>query len=134
MEVNQTINKLKTIVIVDDEPDILDLLQTEIKDFDENFTIMTFNDGLSALQYIKQNTCDLMITDIAMPDMDGYELYSRVHDLRPAMPIIMMTGFGYDPNHTVVNAKKAGLRDVIFKPFDINRLMTLIYQRLSLSV
>ncbi|HOD54428.1 MAG TPA: response regulator [Candidatus Cloacimonadota bacterium] len=131
MEEIKDTEQSKIMVVVDDENDILELLQSEITDYDETFNIKTFHDGLSALQFIKQNKCDILITDIAMPDMDGYELYSRVKELRPALPIIMMTGFGYDPNHIVVNAKKAGLKDVIFKPFDINRLMTMIYQRLS---
>ena len=39
-----------------------------------------------------------------MPDMNGYELYQKL-SIQDQIPIIMMTGFGYDPNHTVVNAK-----------------------------
>jgi DNA-binding NtrC family response regulator len=127
---DSTENK-KIIIVVDDEPDITEFLCTELEDFDENLKVLCFENGLLALQFLQQNKADLLITDIAMPDMDGYELYSRVSDLRPQLPIIMMTGFGYDPNHTVVNAKKAGLKDVVFKPFDINKLMTIIYQRLK---
>lgn len=125
------IQEKKTILVVDDEVDITEFLSTELEEFDENLKVISFQNGMLALQYLQQNKADLLITDIAMPDMDGYELYSRVSDLRPDLPIIMMTGFGYDPNHTVVNAKKAGLKDVVFKPFDINKLMNIIYQRLS---
>lgn len=125
------IQEKKTILVVDDDVDITEFLSTELEEFDENLKVISFQNGMLALQYLQQNKADLLITDIAMPDMDGYELYSRVSDLRPDLPIIMMTGFGYDPNHTVVNAKKAGLKDVVFKPFDINKLMNIIYQRIS---
>lgn len=118
------------VVVVDDENDIVDFLKTEIEEYDENIEVICFSNGIDALQHIQQNTCNMLITDIAMPDMDGFELYTRVSDLRPTLPIIMMTGFGYDPNHTIVNAKKAGLKDVIFKPFDMNKLMAMVYQRL----
>ena len=117
------------ILITDDEQDILELLESELSDLDENFKITLTNSGYEALNYLQSNQVDLLLTDIAMPDMDGFELYNRAKEIRPNLPIIMMTGFGYDPNHTVVNAKKAGLRDVVFKPFDINKLLAMIYQR-----
>ncbi|MCK9328650.1 MAG: response regulator [Candidatus Cloacimonetes bacterium] len=122
-------NKCIKIIITDDEPDILQLLNSELTDFDENFEITLANSGYEALNCLQSEGYDMLITDIAMPDMDGFELYKRAKDIRPDISIIMMTGFGYDPNHTVVNAKKAGLKDVIFKPFDISKLVSMIYQR-----
>ena len=122
-------NKCIKIIITDDEPDILQLLNSELTDFDENFEITLANSGYEALNCLQLEGYDMLITDIAMPDMDGFELYKRAKDIRPDISIIMMTGFGYDPNHTVVNAKKAGLKDVIFKPFDISKLVSMIYQR-----
>lgn len=119
------------LLITDDEPDILDLLESELQEFDENLVIIKANSGYEALTYLQNNVCDLLLTDIAMPDMDGFELYSRAKEIRPNLAIIMMTGFGYDPNHTVVNAKKAGLKDVVFKPFNMNKLFSLIYQRID---
>ena len=130
MTIEKTESRNQKVIVVDDEIDIVDFLKSEIEEYDENIEVICFNNGLDAFYHIQQNNCNLLITDIAMPDMDGFELYSRVSELRPNLPIIMMTGFGYDPNHTVVNAKKAGLKDVIFKPFDMNKLMALIYQRI----
>ncbi len=119
------------LLITDDENDILQLLDCELKDYDENFEITLADSGYKALNHLQNNECSLLLTDIAMPDMDGFELYKRAKEIRPELPIIMMTGFGYDPNHTVVNAKKAGLKDVVFKPFDINKLVAMIYQRIN---
>ena len=119
------------ILVVDDEQDILDLLRGELSDADVDFNVILADSGYKALNYIQENEIDLLITDIAMPDMDGYELYKKIKDFRPEMSVIMMTGFGYDPNHTIINAKKAGLRDVIFKPFDIPKLLMMIYKSLE---
>jgi DNA-binding NtrC family response regulator len=123
--------KKRNILITDDEQSILDLLRGELSEADENFQIFLANSGYAALDILQNTEIDLLITDIAMPDIDGYELYKRASDIRPKMPILMMTGFGYDPNHTIVNAKKAGLKGVIFKPFDISKLLSMIYQVLK---
>jgi DNA-binding NtrC family response regulator len=61
-----------------------------------------------------------------MPDMNGYQLFARTKEYNPQLPVILMTGFGYDPNHVVVNAKKDGLQDVLFKPFSLAKLSALI--------
>jgi two-component system, sensor histidine kinase SagS len=65
-----------------------------------------------------------------MPDMDGYELFSRTKEMNSELPIIMMTGFGYDPNHVVVKSRMKGLKDVIFKPFDTQKLVKMIRERI----
>ena len=119
------------ILITDDEEDFLGLLKEELTELDEHFQVFVANSGYQALGILQSEEIHLLLTDIAMNDMDGYELYSRVKDIRPDMPIIMMTGFGYDPNHTVVNAKKVGLRDILFKPFEVSKLLALIYESLK---
>jgi len=125
-----TTEKIK-ILITDDEQEIRDLLRGELTNADKSFEILLASSGYEALGSIQNEKIGLLITDIAMPDMDGYELYKRAKEIRPNLPIIMMTGFGYDPNHTVVNAKKSGLKDVIFKPFDIEKLLAMIYKTIT---
>ena len=119
------------ILVTDDDVNILDFLESELTELDKSFHVIKANTGYVALTNIQTKHIDMLVTDIAMPDMDGYELYKRTKEIRPNLPIIMMTGFGYDPNHTVVNAKKIGLKDVVFKPFDISKLMALIYRNLE---
>lgn len=118
------------ILIVDDETSVTELLAKEFEDYGE-FQIFTMNQGYNALKKIMQGEIDLIVTDIAMPDMDGYELYSRAIEYDPSLSIIMMTGFGYDPNHAVVKSKELGLQDVIFKPFDTEKLVRMIRKRLA---
>ncbi|MCD8479428.1 MAG: response regulator [Candidatus Cloacimonetes bacterium] len=121
----------KVICIVDDEDELVANLKIEIQDLRPDWDIHTFSDGLKALQMIMSGRVDLVLTDIAMPDMDGYELFWRVKDYDDKIPVIMMTGFGYDPNHVLVRAKVDGLKDVLFKPFDVEKLVELIDQKLA---
>lgn len=121
----------KIICIVDDEEELVKNLKIEIQDLRPEWEIHTFSDGLKALQKIMHGQVSLVLTDIAMPDMDGYELFWRVKDYDAKIPVIMMTGFGYDPNHVLVRAKVDGLKDVIFKPFDVEKLVALMDRKLS---
>lgn len=119
------------ILVVDDEVDVTDYLKFELEDACSKMEIICKNSGYDALEVVQSGKIDLLITDIAMPDMDGYELFSRARELIENLPIIMMTGFGYDPNHAVVKCKKDGLKDVVFKPFDIEKLLKKIEQRIG---
>jgi DNA-binding NtrC family response regulator len=121
----------KVICIVDDEDELVQNLKYEISALRPQWEILTFADGMKAMQEIIKGHVDLVLTDIAMPDMDGYELFWRVKDYDESIPVIMMTGFGYDPNHVLVRAKVDGLKDVLFKPFDTEKLVELIDTRLQ---
>jgi DNA-binding NtrC family response regulator len=121
----------KVICIVDDEEELVKNLKIEIQSLRPEWEIHTFSDGLKALQMIMTGKVDLVLTDIAMPDMDGYELFWRIKDYNEKIPVIMMTGFGYDPNHVLVRAKVDGLKDVIFKPFDVEKLVVLIDRKIQ---
>ena len=115
-----------TICIVDDEESIVLSLREQLRASCPNWTICGFYNGLDALHEVIAGNIDLVITDIAMPDMDGYELFSRVKAHDPALPVIMMTGFGYDPDLVLFLSKTDGLKDVLFKPFDVEKLIALL--------
>lgn len=119
------------ICIVDDEEELVLNLKLELSDLRPDWKILTFSDGMKAMQEIVKGKVDLVLTDIAMPDMDGYELFWRIKDYDANIPVIMMTGFGYDPNHVLVRAKVDGLEDVLYKPFDTEKLVELIDKRLA---
>ncbi|MDD3464361.1 MAG: response regulator [Candidatus Cloacimonetes bacterium] len=121
----------KRICIVDDEESIIAGLKQELETLRPAWKVVGFNSGLNAIREIISGGIDLVITDIAMPDMDGYELFWRIKDHDPSLPVIMMTGFGYDPNHVLVRAKTDGLQDILFKPFDIDKLIVLIESKLE---
>lgn len=119
------------ICIVDDEDELVQNLRIELSALRPEISVLTFSNGMDALREILKGTIDLVVTDIAMPDMDGYELFWRVKDYDPGIPVIMMTGFGYDPNHVLVRAKTSGLKEVLYKPFEVEKLAELIDRKLA---
>ena len=68
---------------------------------------------------------DVVISAIKLPDMTGFELLTKLRELGEAVPLIMMTGFGYDPGHTIVKARQAGLpaNAILYKPFRLDQLL-----------
>jgi DNA-binding response OmpR family regulator len=74
---------------------------------------------------------DVIIADIRLPDMSGYELLIRLRELRDCVPLVLMTGFGYDPGHSIVKARQAGIDLVLFKPFRIDQLLDTVEKMLA---
>ena len=69
-----------------------------------------------------------VIADIRMPDMSGYDFLLKLQeamDVEP-LPLILMTGFGYDPGHSIVKARQAGVTDVLYKPFRLDQLLATV--------
>jgi len=117
---------VKIICIVDDEEEFVDNLRIEITHLHPDWKIISFSSGMEALQEILKGRVNAVVTDIAMPDMDGYELYWRVKDYNEAIPVIMMTGFGYDPSHVLLRSRQDGLQDILYKPFETDKLISVI--------
>ncbi len=65
---------------------------------------------------------DAILADIRLPDMDGYGVYRKLREAQPQARVILMTGYGYDPTHSLVKARQDGLRQVLFKPFRVDQL------------
>jgi DNA-binding response OmpR family regulator len=65
--------------------------------------------------------------------MDGFETFKRLREIQPSVPIILMTGFGWDPTHSIVKARQEGLQTVLYKPFRADRLMEAVEQALRSS-
>lgn len=68
---------------------------------------------------------DAILADIRLPDISGYDLLVRLRELMDQPPLILMTGFGYDPGHSIVKARQAGLPAdaVLYKPFRLDQLL-----------
>ncbi len=76
---------------------------------------------------------DAVIADIRMPDMNGYELLLELQKFMPNVPLILMTGFGYDPGHSIVKARQAGLKEVLYKPFRLDQLLETVERQIAQS-
>jgi len=71
---------------------------------------------------------DVMIADIRLPDMSGYDLMVKLNATEEPVPLVLMTGFGYDPGHSIVKARRAGLQAVLYKPFRLDQLLSTVEQ------
>ncbi|MEX2316904.1 MAG: response regulator [Pirellulales bacterium] len=69
---------------------------------------------------------DAIIADIRLPDMSGFDLMLKLKDVMESVPMALMTGFGYDPGHSIVRARQAGLQAVLYKPFRLDQLLETI--------
>lgn len=69
---------------------------------------------------------DAIISDIRLPDMSGYDLLMKLKEMMEVVPMALMTGFGYDPGHSIVKARQAGLQAVLYKPFRLDQLLEVV--------
>ena len=83
-------NKVKKILLVDDEPDITFTIKYML--YNTGFQIYTFNDPITPLKLYRSNFYDLVILDIKIPNMDGFELYIKIKD--PTVKICFVTAIG----------------------------------------
>lgn len=86
--------------------------------------VETARDGSEALRLAKLTPYDAMLADIRLPDANGYEVYHALREVQPNARVILMTGFGYDPTHSLVKARQEGLRFVLYKPFRVEQLLS----------
>jgi PAS domain S-box-containing protein len=113
------------VLVVDDDLGVCRSL-SEILERD-GCQVQTAQDGEEALARLAAGPCDVVLTDVVMPRMDGYELFVRLRELRPELPVLMMTAFTYDKDHIIKRSRVEGLRTVIFKkPVDSDRLRSAI--------
>jgi DNA-binding NtrC family response regulator len=120
----------KSILIVDDELDMLQLLRRSLEP-DLKCDIATAQSGKEALRLISQQTFDLVLADIKMPQMDGLELLELIKRDHPNMTVVMMTAFG--GVETAVEAMRNGAYDFISKPFDHETILIRLEKALERS-
>ena len=93
--------------------------------------VETAHDGAEAV-FMVRNTIDeeydVIIADIRLPDMSGFDFMLRLQEILETVPLVLMTGFGYDPGHSIVKARQAGLQAVLYKPFRLDQLLETVEQ------
>lgn len=108
----------RRILVVDDESQITRVLRTALSS--QGYDIRTANDGETALEIVKDWPPDLVVTDLAMPGMDGLELCRRIR-ATTQIPIIVLSVRGEE--RTKVKALDAGADDYVTKPFGMEELL-----------
>ena len=107
-----------SVLIVEDEPLLLMLAAETMRD--AGYCVLEAGEGKSALSILETNPdIDLLLSDIKMPGMNGYQLAAAGLALRPDLKVLLMTGYAQDPVPRQMT--DAGVR-VLYKPFDIDRL------------
>jgi len=113
---------VRRILIVDDEPSVLDVMATVL--LDAGYSVQTAADGYIALEIIDLAPPDLIITDVMMPHLNGWELLDHTHARNPDLPVILMSagdwmrrrGTTPIPDHAVF----------LGKPFSVEELLELV--------
>ncbi len=119
----------KRILIADDELNIRKTIGDILNKYGCVCTIC--KDGYEAVNLIEQQGFDLVISDIKMPHRNGYEIFAAVRRRYEELPVVLMTGFGYDPNHSIVRASQEGLSSVMYKPFKVSQLLESVRKALG---
>jgi DNA-binding NtrC family response regulator len=118
------------ILIVDDEDSLLLTLVANLEL--EGFEVIGAGDPMGALELVRREAFDLVLTDIRMPGMNGVELFRTIRSLRPEMPVILMTGFAVEG--LVDEAILEGAFAVLPKPFDIEQVIAVLSRAVSRPV
>ncbi len=118
------------IMIVDDEQSIREFF--EIMLTQEGYSVECCSDGPEALKKAQSSIYDLVISDIAMPDMSGLELLEKLKETSPETNVIMITA--YASTESAVEAMKNGAYDYILKPFKLDEIKMIIQKALNQSV
>ncbi len=116
-----------TILVVDDDLGVCQSLAELLRH--QGCTAVIATSALDALRLATSQPFDLVVSDVVMPDMDGYDLYMELKEREPTLPVILMTGYLYDRDHVIKRSKLAGLATGVLykKPIDLERLKTIIH-------
>lgn len=114
-----------TVLIVDDDRTIVRLCQRVLER--ASYQVFTALDPLDALKILERQHVDLLLSDIRMPVMDGFELIMRAKQIQPNLPVLVMTGYGSIDN--AIEALHGGVEGLILKPFENTAALVRATQR-----
>ncbi len=119
----------KKILIVDDDPEMLEELQEILED--EGYSVVVALGGVEATKKFKciGQEIALVLLDIKMPEMNGIKVYRTVREINKNIPIIIVTGSFVKENADQLIQE--GADAVIYKPFEVSKLLTLIQQKIA---
>jgi CheY-like chemotaxis protein len=119
------------VLVADDEPNIRGTISDVLRKY--RVTVTPCATGSEAIQHLEDEDFDLVVSDIKMPDKTGYDVFAAARKKNALLPVILMTGFGYDPNHCIVRASHEGLQAVLFKPFKVEQFLGEVRKALQIQ-
>jgi two-component system response regulator HydG len=111
-----------TVMVVDDSFDVVDTVGRYLGD--EGFHVEPATSGALALRRLEDVSCDVVLTDLRMPDIDGIDLLEGIHKVDPQLPVIIMTAFG--DIDSAVDAMQRGAYHYVTKPFKMAAVRALV--------
>lgn len=121
----------KLLLIVDDEETIRFSLSQAFITAKEDYSIVVASSGKEALEKISRNNFDLIITDIMMPGMSGFEMIEQVRKNKLDTPVIVITAYGDEEKEK--RSKQLGVIKYVEKPFDIKEIRSIVFTILQNS-
>lgn len=118
-----------SVMLVDDEEDLLIVTARKLES--EGYTVHSFSDPALALHHIEYGgckECSILVSDIRMPRIDGFQLVHRIRELRPDMKVIIMTAFEADIKEVQAALPSTLIHGVVRKPFPPSKLIDAIKQ------
>jgi DNA-binding NtrC family response regulator len=119
--------KKSSILVVDDEDALRTVLSNELAN--EGYQVQNAADGDEAVSELTKSAYDLILLDIKMPRMNGFEVLKFVKEHHPKAKVVMLTGFADLKN--AIESKKLGADDFVSKPYDLVDLLTTIERVLA---
>jgi DNA-binding NtrC family response regulator len=119
--------KKNSILVVDDEDALRTVLSGELTN--EGYDVKSAADGDEAISEVERSPFDLVLLDIKMPRMNGFEVLKYIKDKHSKTKVVMLTGFADLKN--AIESKKLGADDFVSKPYDLVDLLTTIERVLS---
>jgi len=120
-------NKKNLILVVDDEESLRTVLSSEL--INEGYEVRTAADGDDAIVEMRNADFDLVLLDIKMPRMNGFEVLKHIKENHARSKVVMLTGFADLKN--AIESKKLGADDFVSKPYDLVDLLTTIERVLN---
>jgi CheY-like chemotaxis protein len=111
---------IKNVLLVDDDRAMLLALQEGFARYSDSFSVLLAGDGIEALEYLKRQPVSLVVTDLKMPRVDGFELLATIMANFPDIPVIIITGYSTPEMERL--ARKGGAVAFVAKPFLIETL------------
>jgi DNA-binding NtrC family response regulator len=124
--------RVREVLIVDDEEPLLLTIAEGLSIYKKYFNLLTATNGADAVKVLKSSpVIDLVLTDLSMPKMDGFELLAYMNRNYPKIPVILMTAFGTPKIEEIVNSM--GIFRYLEKPLDINTIADNIFEALLIK-
>ena len=119
------------ILVIDDEEPIRQLLREALEG--AGYQVWEASTGIEGVRQVCEQSIDLVITDILMPDMDGLETVRMLHRDFPNVRIIAISGGGKDPDYCAV-AKILGAHETLTKPFELQQLIDAVDRQVGKKI